>query len=245
MLLNIVTKMLFEFQQKTYKPSNIIHHYCEMLPKNVIAILYSLKLALQSAVCEEAKMCQLFRVCVFIDIIVDFLIENAVKDRSNVIGFFVRDFIYFIGNTISSECNDKFKLATCIYFHKFCEKILPDCAKFVKNHLNYIVSILMPIAKSKSQTKISTAAMDLLRFLIVNQRNVLKTAIGELDSFPKQREFQELCEIQNEMKYNGHTFTLLEEIDYFLKVDKRKVEGLLSLKEHVRNALMPIFQRYL
>ncbi|XP_031619505.1 serine/threonine-protein kinase ATM [Contarinia nasturtii] len=231
---NIFMKSLQFLQRKAFKSSNLIHLYCEMMPKNVVNTLYSLKLELQRSICEEIKMCQMFRVCVFIDIIVDFLIENAnKKERSDVIGFFVRDFIYFIGNTITSECSDKFKLATCKYFRKFCEKILPTCAEYFQNHLNYIVSMLMPMAKSKSQTKISIAAMDLLQFLIISQKTVLKTAIGKLDSFPKQVEFNELCKIQNEMKYNGKSFTLLEEIEYFLSVDKRKVEGLLSLKEHL------------
>lgn len=215
--------------------SNIVHHYCEMSPRKVVNMLYSLRLLWQESVCDELKQSQMLRICVFIDIIVDFLIENATKSQqSNIIGFFVRDFVYFIGNTISScDCSDKLKLGTCIYFYKFCDKILPACAEHLQNHLNYIVSILMPITKAKSPTKIREAGMRLLRFLIVDQKDVLKTAIGQLDSFPKVEEFNELSQIQSDVKYNGKTFNLLDEIEYFLSADKRKIEGLLSLKEHV------------
>lgn len=184
---------------------------------------------------EELKLTQMFRVCVLIDIIVDFLIENANQpDQVNVIGFFVRDFVFFFGNTISSECTDKLKLATCKYFHQFCQKILPACATYFQIHLNYIVSILMPIVKVKQQTKIVDAGMGLLHFLIVDQTNVLRQAIGQLDSFPAQHEFDQMRQIQSDVKYNGKTWSLLDEIEYFLLVEKRKVEGLLSLKEHVR-----------
>lgn len=92
----------------------------------------------------------------------------------------------------------------------------------------------MPIVKSKHHTRISEAGMDLLRFLIEGQTEALKQAIGQLDSFPMRSEFNQLREIQTDVKYNGRTFSLLEEIEYFLLVDKRKIEGLLSLKEHVR-----------
>lgn len=219
-------------------PSNIVHHYCELSPRKVVNILYSLKLNWQKSVCDELKQAQMLRICVLIDIVVDYMIENATKlERAHVIGFFVRDFVYFIGNTISSECSDKLKLATCIYFIKFCDKVLPACAQHLQNHLNFIVSILMPITKSKSQTKITEASMNLLRFLIIDQRHVLVTAIGQLDSFPKMEVYNELSQIQSDVKYNGKSFTLLDEIEYFLSVDKRKIEGLLSLKEHVSLAL--------
>lgn len=91
----------------------------------------------------------------------------------------------------------------------------------------------MPVTKNKTQTKIFDAGMALLRFLIVDNTDVLKIAIGQLDSFPKLIEFEELSRIQSNVKYNGKEFTLLDEIEYFLAVDKRKVEGLLSLKEYV------------
>ncbi|XP_055323121.1 serine/threonine-protein kinase ATM isoform X2 [Sitodiplosis mosellana] len=232
----VFLKSLEYIQQKAMNHSNIVHHYCEMSPRKVVNMLYSLKLLWQKSVCDELKHSQMLRICVFIDIIVDFLIENATKpNQSSIIGFFVRDFVYFIGNTISSDCSDKLKLATCKYFYKFCDKLLPACAEYLQNHLNYIVSILMPITKSKSPPKICEAGMHLLRFLIVEQRDVLKTAIGQLDSFPKLEEFNELSQIQSDVKYNGKTFTLLDEIEYFLSVDKRKIEGLLSLKEHLSN----------
>lgn len=75
--------------------------------------------------------------------------------------------------------------------------------------------------------------MGVLQFLIAKQTNALRLAIGELDSFPMHNEFNELRKIQHDVKYNGKSFSLLEEIEYFLLVDKRKIEGLLSLKEHV------------
>lgn len=75
--------------------------------------------------------------------------------------------------------------------------------------------------------------MNLLIFLVDNQKNVMHEAIGRLDSFPIHAEFNNLREIQNNAKYNGRTFSLRDEIEYFLSVEKRKIEGLLSLKEHV------------
>lgn len=221
------------------RPTNIMNHFCDTSPSKVLNILYSLKLNFQNAVCQQLKLSKLLQICTLIDLIVDnFLLENATNQtQPHTVGFFIRDFVYFFGNTITNDQmtnSDTLKFATCKFFHKFCEKILPSCAKDFQSHLNYVVSILIPITKSMQQTKIFDAGMSFLRFLIADQTLVLKQAIGQLDSFPMQPEFGDLRQIQNEVKYNGKSFSLLEEIEYFLSVDKRKIEGLLSLKEHVR-----------
>lgn len=227
-------KSLEFIQQKALKSTNIIDHFCDKSPRKIVNVLYSLKLLLQNATCDELKLSQMLRICVFIEMITDFLIENAhKKSQFHAVGFFVRDFIYFFGNIICSDYNVKLKLAACRYLLKFCGKILPGCGEHVQTHLNYIVSVMMQITKTEAEAKIFAAGMDLLRFLIVDQTEVLKSAIGQLDSFPKLGDFDELRTIQNNVKYNGKEFTLLDEIEYFLSVEKRKVEGLLSLKEHV------------
>lgn len=217
------------------RPSNILDYFCETLPRRVLNILYSSKLVFQKSVCEELKLAKLLQICALIDLIVtDYVLENAHNsNQSSTVGFFIRDFVYFFGNTITSNCSDKLKFATCKFFHKLCAKILPTCAEYFQPHLNYVVSILMPITKSNQQTNIFEAGMSFLRFLIAGQTNVLREAIGQLDSFPLQSEFDDLRTIQNNVKYNGESFSLLQEIEYFLSVDKRKIEGLLSLKEHV------------
>lgn len=203
----------------------------------VINIINRLKLSIQSSLTLELKLYQLFRLCVLIEIITEFLVTKAQNAaHKNTIEFFVRDFIYFFGNIISGSGNaEKMKLATCNYFSaKFCPTILPKCVDQFEPHLNYVVSVLMPMTKLKPP-KIVNKAMDLLNFLIVEQRDALHMYIGLLDSFPLSPEFDSLRHIQNESKYDGKTFTLLDEIECFLAIDKRKTEGLLSLKEHVIN----------
>lgn len=205
----------------------------------VINVLYSLKLSIQQSLCEELKLNQLFRLCVLIDIITtEFLVKHAQSvAHQNVIEFFVKDFIYFFGNIIisSGSVNGdkmKIKLAAGNYLYRFSKLILPSVGKQFQPHLNYVVSVLMPMTKVKP-LKIVNKAMELLNFLIVEQRNALHMYIGLLDTFPSSPEFAKLRQIQNDSKYDGKTFTLLDEIECFLAIDKRKKEGLLSLKEHV------------
>lgn len=180
-------------------------------------------------------MAYLFRICCLIDFIGDFLVVHAHnQQRSKTIVFFMQDALHLFGNTISGKVSNKVKLAVCKYLLKFCQKILPRCANPFKQFLNYVVSFLMPIAKQKEHTVTVDEAMKILKFLIVEQGAHLKEAIAVLDSFPSQPKFEQLAEIHREAKYNGRAFTLSDEIEYFLKVDKRKVEGLLALKEQVR-----------
>lgn len=218
---------------------SLLHYFCEHEPVAVIDVLYSLKLSIQQSVCDELKLYQLFRFCVLIDIITEFLVQNAQSSvHENVIGFFVKDFVYFFGNIMSGSGNaEKMKLAACNYFYQFNQKILPKCAEHFQPHLNYVVSVLMPMTKVKPP-KIINKAFDLLNFLIVEQRDALHMYIGLLDSFPSMREFDNLRQIQNDAKYDGKTFSLLDEIECFLAIDKRKTEGLLSLKEHVTKYIL-------
>lgn len=125
------------------------------------------------------------------------------------------------------------KTAACKYFLRFCQQNLPICANELKPHLNYIVSAIIPQIKNNEGSKLEAIALSLLHFLIVEQRAPLKDSIALLDNFPAHAVFDDLRIVQEVAKYNGRKFSLIEEIEYFLKIEQRKIEGLISLKQHV------------
>lgn len=202
----------------------------------MLELLYSLKLQLQEAPFLEEKMFLLYHFCILVDPISDVLRNVEVRRHDNNVEFFVRDFLHFFGNLINTSDNwPELKFAACKYFMRFCRNILPAVAKYFKPCLNFVVSVLVPIIKKNDQEPVAAVSMELLRFLIDDQVIELRDAIAVLDRFPSQTIFNALRQVQDNIKYGEEEFSLVDEIEYFLSVEKRKIEGLIALKEHVRN----------
>lgn len=225
----------FAYQDNYSNRSNIFENNFTAEPYRLVKLLYSLKLKLQETIFSEEKMLLLFQICILVELISDLLVIYKENDqyRSSV-EFFARDLIYFFGNLINtSDGVPQLRLATCKYFLRFCKRILPAVAEYFRPHLNFVVSVLVPIIKKNNLESLTACAMELLKFLIVDQGEVLRDAITVLDSFPTQSVFTELCRVQNSAKYGEREFSLVEEIEYFLSIEKRKIEGFIALKEQV------------
>lgn len=220
-------------QNNHYSRNQLIVYQCEKHPYAVISALNSFKLRIQISKFIEQKFIHLFHICVLIEKIVPFL----VSERQHLITreFFFQDLVYFFYNAIINENNSmELKTATCNYFFRFLKQILPVCADQLRPFLNHIVSALVPLIKGRQAATLSKLALDILQFLIVDQKEQLRDAIGTLDNFPADGALENMRAVHIDAKYNGRQFTLIDEIEYFLKVDKRKIEGLIALKEQVR-----------
>ena len=67
----------------------------------------------------------------------------------------------------------------------------------------------------------------------MEHQEILKEEIAKLDNFPNEEIFIGFKEMHLQLKYNGKEFTLEEEVTHFLSVDKRKIEGLIALRQNV------------
>lgn len=81
--------------------------------------------------------------------------------------------------------------------------------------------------------QLHTMAMAFLRFLVVDQKQELYEAIGILDGFPNEEQFEELRMVLYSAKYQNRVFSLRDEIEWFLSVKKHRIERLISLREQV------------
>lgn len=220
-------------QDKHYSGSQLIIHHCENRSYDVISTLNHFKLSMQSLKFIEQRLLQLFRICVLIEKIVPFLTINH-ANLSVVCEFFIQDLVFFFNNTIiNDEYPMELKTAACCYFARFLQRILPICTDQLKPLLNHIVSAMVPLIKNDQNSNIAVLALQILQFLVIANGDRMKETIALLDNFPAENVFANLRTVHENAKYNGRTFTLVEEIEYFLKVDKRKIEGLIALKEQV------------
>lgn len=179
-------------------------------------------------------MILLYHLCILADPISDILCNVDARRHDNNVEFFVRDLFHFFGNLINtSDTLAELKFAACKYFLRFCKNILPAVAEYFKPFLNFVVSVLVPIIKKNDHEPLTACSMELLKFLIDDQVNELRDAIAVLDRFPSHTIFNGLRQVQDNIKYREREFSLVDEIEYFLSVEKRKIEGLIALKEHV------------
>lgn len=221
------------FQVKHFNRNQLIVHQCENNPFAVLSTLNSLKLCIQISKFIEQRFVHLFRICILIEKIVPFLVLEQ-QNLATIREFFIQDLIFFFYNAIiNDDYSFDLKTATCHYFLQFLKRILPACLPELRPFLNQIVSAMVPQIKCNECKRLSALSLEILQFLIIEQGARLSEAIGLLDNFPAQPVFENLRAVHTKAKYNGRQFTLVQEIEYFLKVEKRKIEGLIALKEQV------------
>lgn len=230
-------------QEKTKSSVNILIEFCLETPHNIHLLLLATKFNIQTARFDDQKLFHFFHFCVLLHNIanylnkLDFTRKGAKQTANNVKDFFISDVINYMCNLLSNIDNysPTFTVAVCNYLLKFCQSILPKYSENFELLLNYIVSILIPLAQQKSVAKLRASALKCMEFLIVTQKPALERPIANLDCFPTDGIFENFKKIHTEVKYKDRVFNLSDEIDYFLKVDERKLGGYVGLREHVIN----------
>ncbi|CAO1305967.1 unnamed protein product [Diamesa serratosioi] len=216
---------------KTTGSQSLLTHFCNTRPDLLENLLMNCKSKIQSTTLKEHKLLYLLQYCVFVKHLLDYLNEPAKKD--DIKGFIVRDVVYFTCYLlIEKDYGSRVNETACNFLHIILTNIFPVCSEVVKPFLNYIVSSLTSVCKGKP-TPLQRKSLATIKFLIVDQKSLLNDNIGYLDDFPNNDLFAELRHEQQEIKYKSGKFTLIQEIEHFLLTDNRKIEGLVSLREHL------------
>lgn len=139
--------------------------------------------------------------------------------------FVIRDICYTLLHLMKNENLMEF---ACQFFDEFLNQILPARSEAVKEFFVFIVRTLTPIA-SNDETSI---ALQTLKFLIVDQKQVFSDVIEKLNSFPKIDRFREIRNVHESLKVK---YTLESEIEDFLTVTEEinlpsNASSLLALK---------------
>ncbi|KAJ6636448.1 Serine-protein kinase ATM, partial [Pseudolycoriella hygida] len=249
--INVFTKSLEYLQhicESTNKNVHLITDFCANRPLQVYNFLLFKKLQLQNTKYVDEQLIHLFQITVVVDKVAAFFVSDACTKKNLLVNkksSLLRDIVYFIGNIlISAEAADKLKLATCRYLLNFGGQILPSCAQIFEPFLNFTISCLIPLVQLRDNHILSESALKCIKFFVIDQKSALANEIALLDNFPQNDQFNYLREIHSEVKYGGRTFSLTEEIEYFLKVDHRKIEGLVALKEHLSLKKGELIQMY-
>ncbi|KAF3429996.1 hypothetical protein E2986_08147 [Frieseomelitta varia] len=126
--------------------------------------------------------------------------------------YIIKDVGYNLLHIIKLHDSILRKLA-CKYFYEFVTHILHVRSEQIKEILNFTVMTLTPIA----QTEKMPITLEILKFLIIDQKEILCDAIEKLNSFPNVPIFLEIRKVHNDLKYKANKiYSLEQEIQHFL-----------------------------
>lgn len=98
--------------------------------------------------------------------------------------------------------------------------------------MNYTVAFLIPLCKD-TNIEVAEFSLDIIRYLVVDQNKYFASSIRLLDNFPADEIFDKFREVHMLSKYKDHNFSLTEEINHFLLLENRRLEGFIELKDKV------------
>lgn len=185
----------------------------------------------------DDKLKSLHRYATFANILVEELGVNG-DGLGDMATFVIRDVSHNLIHLMKqSYQRGEFPLAvaSCHFYRLFCSKCFPACASIVETFLMVIVSILVPLAKLNGDLGVESQA--LLRFLIVENSELLSSAIEMLDPFPGGTIFEEMRDVYTRIVQVKRKDTLEESIRHFLNAGNKnlgcRAEGLKHLRTQV------------
>uniref|UniRef100_A0A4W5QBE2 non-specific serine/threonine protein kinase n=1 Tax=Hucho hucho TaxID=62062 RepID=A0A4W5QBE2_9TELE len=220
--------------------------------KSLVAILSKTPISIQRillAVCQKAaetiNAYEKHRILLMYHLFVSLLLKEVKDGLGGAWAFVLRDIIYTLIHHINSrpaqldEVSSRSFSLCCDLLTSVCRTAVQFCDDAVESHLQVIVGTLT--AQVTNQLAISQQVLSLLKFLVVESQDKLKSAIQKLEPFPDRPEFRELRAVQHTLKYRTGKFTLRQEIAHFLSVAScdslplTRLEGLKDLRRQLHN----------
>ncbi|XP_019882077.2 serine-protein kinase ATM isoform X2 [Camponotus floridanus] len=186
----------------------------EQQPAMLQKILLYLASAVHSARSQEDKLKRLYQYA--------YLCSRLTRDLAKPVfdemaAFLIRDVCYSLLHMIEGNDNETLTTACCKFLDLFLRQALPARAAEVQDVLRFVVANLVGLAQSNTSS-VNRIAANLLKFLVVEQKNVLREAIAKLSSFPNHEVFWDAKEARNAIRSekDRSTLCLEDELEGFL-----------------------------
>lgn len=152
-------------------------------------------------------------------------------------GFFIRDVCYSLLHLARSG-DETLATVCCKYLNLFLRQALPTRVTEVRDVLRFVVTNLIGLAQAANGG--SKIAVNLLEFLVVEQKVALREAIVKLSSFPNHEIFWNVREAHSTVKsaQDGFELYLADELESFLNAIGEKnaectLEDLTNLTQQL------------
>lgn len=147
------------------------------------------------------------------------LIKELKKDYFNTLSMYVIKDIGYTLLHIIKIYDDILRKLACKYFYKFIKHVLNVRCEQIKEILNFTVITLIPIIQMEN----IPISLEILQFLIIDQKEILYDAIEKLNLFPKDPIFLDIRNIHYNLKYKAKKIcSLEEEVQHFLNTTSDK-----------------------
>ncbi|XP_076661502.1 serine/threonine-protein kinase tefu isoform X2 [Halictus rubicundus] len=163
------------------------------------------------------------------------IVQELQQDYFNTLSMYIiKDISYSLLHIIKGHNGILLEIASK-YFYKFVKQVLPIRHGEIKEILSFTVMTLIPIAQAEK----GSVTLEILNFLLIEQKDILSDAIEKLNSFPNVPIFHEIRNVHNALKYKSEkTYTLEEEVQHFLNslIDKNinySIEDILHLRQQL------------
>lgn len=186
----------------------------EQQPAMLQRILLQLVSAVYSARSDEDKFKRLYQYAYLCSWLTRDL-TKPVFDEMAV--FLIRDVCYSLLHIMEGNDNEMFIMACCKFLDLFLRQALPARAAEVQDVLRFVVANLIGLAQSNTSS-VNRIAANLLSFLVVEQKDVLREAIAKLSSFPNHEIFWDARKARNAIRSEKDRIGLCleDELERFL-----------------------------
>ncbi|KYQ49759.1 Serine-protein kinase ATM, partial [Trachymyrmex zeteki] len=208
-----VLDLCFDYLESSYSLNT--HMLVEQQPATLQKTLLRLASAVHLSRSREGKLKRLHQYAYFCLRLTHDLSKSVFNEMA---AFLIRDVCYSLLHLTRNggDGDETLVAACCKFLDLFLRQALPARATEVQDVLRFIVANLIGLAQSKNSS-ISEMAASLLKFLVVEQRNVLREAIAKLGSFPNHEIFQDVRETHNTIRLDdGSALCLEDELERFL-----------------------------
>lgn len=203
-----------EFDLPVITGETLIRTLVQQQPATLQRILLRLASAVHSARSQEDKLKRLYQYA--------YLCSRLTRDLARPIfdemaAFLIRDVCHSLLQAIEGDDGETFIRACCKFLDLFLRQALPARAAEVQDVLRFVVANLVGLAQSETSS-VNRIAADLLRFLVVEQKNILREAIAKLSSFPNHEVFWDAREARNAIRSetDRSALGLEDELERFL-----------------------------
>lgn len=210
--------------------SNFMTYMCTDQIKYIENLFMLQRSRIQSTELKEHKILYLLQYCILVEQTFDYMKDKSIHRNVSIKEFLMNEFVSYLTFLICDRTyGTKLRETAVNFFAKCLNELIPSCVEEFKPQMSKIMPNLVTIAQNDEKMEIKLKSLEIINFL-VNQP-LLSNEVAKIDRFPMG--FAELRSYQRDIKYSMKDFTLTDEIEYFLSVKNRKVEGLKELSEHL------------
>lgn len=215
----------------------LMTHLCLNKLNHVQQVFMMQKKIIQGTECKELKLISFLHYIILVDQTFEYMNKCKPSNGKSLKEYLSRDIAnYFCYMIVNKDNGEKLRILAANSLLNYLYNIIPACSSQFKSQLQLIIPQLVSICKfinSKTESqKLVAKCFEIMNFLVLDQPT-LKHEITMLDRFPSTADFDELRNKQLDIKYADGEFILLEEIEHFLEIKNRRIEGLTALYEHL------------